>query len=290
MSVHVFGVRHATTSVRWLLSPLALVACAREPYIVATAATLDGKLTAYGDYVGEVGHDTPEVAARVAEAAREPAFRGQQGYVSAVDALQVLALKQRAARDFACDVSRVSVVRYTAKCVAMADGCGKREVYEWVHSSEFTREAPGFPGKLVFLGVGVFVPIGTPLEDGSGPVSPLAPPPTEEGRFPYTHAVFSCGGDASQPVFAKRMTVINERAARDLGCPRSQVFPIWQPGSKHHPSRAIAEGCGQRVTYDGNDQDLWRAGSFGIERCDDPPCAPSASVSPHEDGKASVRP
>jgi hypothetical protein len=233
-----------------LLGLLAVGAAACD-HTQQVAAVVHGRLRAF-----DVDHlDDPELLAILREVDRE--YRrfsskfapGKVGGVGSrrLSGMELLAIKERAGKDFGCSASDVDIVGYERNCVALVAGCGHEDVYLRMTLSEITRSAPRKPGEEVLLDTSVYSSIATPLTAAKEELRRLAPPPDGPQR------VSVCGDPEDVPRSFEGLVAIHERAARDLRCPASEVMPHWLPANPspdHEHAAVLAEGCGRRATYD----------------------------------------
>lgn len=177
------------------------------------------------------------------------------------------AVTEQAARDLGCAPEAVSVVERVKTEVFTARGCDRSSIYLLVYRSGWTTHAEGLAGRLVLLSVVGFVPLAggdadAALQDVDQPSSPEDPKVVPDAQSTFevpererlpAHTLTEARSKVADWI------ELSKAGARDLKCPREQVFVEIRPtgrGSKV----PMAEGCGQRATYvfsaDGHGYDL----------------------------------
>jgi hypothetical protein len=179
----------------------------------------------------------------------------------------IAALTDQAARDLGCAPESVSVVERVKTEVFTARGCDRNSIYLLVYRGGWTTHAEGFAGRRVLLSVVGFVPLvgGDPdaaLQDIDQPSSPEDPKVVAENQL--TFEVPERERLPARTLAEARSKVadwmeLSKAGARDLKCPREQVFVEIRPTGRSGKV-PMAEGCGQRATYlfsaDGHGYDL----------------------------------
>jgi hypothetical protein len=269
------------------LSLLLSNACARAPHHIAYAAVAGDRLRVSAVDAQRPPHTRDQALlerlalGNFAPSSAEVPAAIRSNAPDAAYAAEIVSLKDRAARDHGCDAAKVRVLRYTTECAALVDACDARDVYLWMEVGSFTRDAPGLKGVLVYLRTGEYFPVSEDPAEAKREILRVLPAQAEEGWDGYDGPPLAsiCGKSEDMPQnMFHRFLDINARAARDLDCPASQVFPGWDAGARaRRPITAFGEGCGKRIWYATGLGDVMDAAVVRIEACSEPGCVSTPS-------------